>query len=254
MLIFLLIAAAGFAAGFINVLAGGGSFLTLPAMIAGGLTALGANASSTVALFPAQAITTWLARKDMVMPDDAEGVSVRMLALISAIGGFFGALLLLVTPPGLFSRIVPWLILFATGMFAQGSFGSGALAGGRLKLGRNGVYAVQTAVSIYGGYFGGGVGIMMLVALILFGLTDIKVMTSLKILLSMLMNVAAVATFVVIGLVRWPQTLVLMAGAVAGGVVGIVAAKHVPALAVRIFIIVIGLVLTIVFSLRAGTS
>ena len=247
-----LIAAAGFAAGFINVLAGGGSFLTLPAMMAGGLTALGANASSTVALFPAQALTTLLARKDMVMPHDPRGVSVRVLAAISTVGGLFGALLLLVTPASVFSRIVPWLILFATAVFAQGSFGAGALASGRIRLNRAGVYAAQSLVAIYGGYFGGGIGIMMLAALILFGLTDMRVMNSIKILLSMLMNVAAVVTFVVAGLVTWPQTLVLMAGAVAGGVAGIAAAKRVPALWVRIFVIVVGLVLTVVFFLRTG--
>ena len=251
-MIFVLIAAAGFLAGFINVLAGGGSFITLPAMIAGGLTALGANASSTVALFPAQAITTWLARKDSVMPVDANGVSVRALAVISTIGGLFGALLLLVTPPGVFARIVPWLILFATAVFAQASFGPKPLAVGRFRLSRNGVYVVQSLVSIYGGYFGGGIGIMMLAALILFGLTDIRVMTSIKILLSMLMNVAAVATFVIAGLVAWPQTLVLMGGAVAGGAVGIAAARHVPASWVRVFVVVVGLTLTIVFFLRQG--
>ena len=252
-MIFVLIAAAGFVAGFINVLAGGGSFITLPAMIAGGLTALGANASSTVALFPAQAMTTWLARKDMVIPAaDAGGIDVRALAIISTIGGLFGALLLLVTPPGVFARIVPWLILFATTLFAQASFGSGLLAGGRFKLSRNGVYVVQILVAVYGGYFGGGIGIMMLAALILFGLTEMRVMTSIKILLSMLMNVAAVATFVIAGLVAWTHTLVLMGGALAGGAAGIAAARRVPALWVRIFVVVVGLTLTVVFFLRQG--
>lgn len=253
-MIFVLIAAAGFAAGFINVLAGGGSFLTLPAMIAGGLTALTANASSTIALFPAQVAAAWMSRDDMAMPEDAAGVSVRALAAISTVGGLFGALLLLVTPESVFSRIVPWLILFATLLFAQGSFGSGMVARRRFRLSRNGVYVVQGLVSIYGGYFGGGIGIMMLAALILFGLTDLRVMNSIKILLAMLMNVAAVATFIVAGLVRWQQTFVLMAGALAGSVVGIAAARRVPALWVRVFVIVVGLVLTVAFFLRSGTS
>ena len=147
---------------------------------------------------------------------------------------------------------MPWLILFATALFAQASFGPGALAGGRFKLSRTGVYAVQSLVAVYCGYFGGGIGIMMLAALILFGLTDMRVMNSIKILLAMLMNVAAVATFLVAGLVRWPQTLVLMGGAVTGGAVGIVAARHVPASWVRVFVVAVGLTLTVVFFLREG--
>ena len=251
MLILLLLLAAGFAAGFINVLAGGGSFITLPAMIAAGLTALGANASSTVALFPAQVLTAAMARKDMAMPADADGVSVRTLAIISTVGGLFGAFLLLVTPASVFDRIVPWLLLLATAVFAQGSLGTGALARRRFRLGRAGVYVVQGLVSIYGGYFGGGIGIMMLAALILFGLTDMRVMNSIKIFLAMLMNVAAVATFIVARLVHWPQTLVLMAGALAGGVVGISAARRVPARWVRLTVIGVGSVLTVAFFVRA---
>ena len=209
-----------------NVLAGGGSFLTLPAMIAAGLTALGANASSTVALFPAQAVTTVLARKDMALPDDAEGVSVKALGAISLVGGFFGALLLLVTPPGLFTEIVPWLILFATGVFARGrQISEGAMG---LRLGRRGIYAVQAVVAIYGGYFGGGIGILMLAALTIFGMRDMRAMNSLKILLATLMNVAAVGTFIVAGLVQWPATIVLGVAAVLGGVAGIAANKRVP--------------------------
>ena len=110
---------------------------------------------------------------------------------------------------------MPWLILLATAVFAQGSLGTGVLARGRFRLSRPGVYAVQGLVSVYGGYFGGGIGIMMLAALILFGLTDMRVMNAIKIFLAMLMNVAAVATFMVAGLVHWPQTLILMAGRLA---------------------------------------
>ena len=248
-MILLLVAVAGFAAGLMNVLAGGGSFLTLPAMIAAGLTALGANASSTVALFPAQAITAVMARKDMVLPKDAESVSIKVLAVISLVGGFFGALLLLVTPPGLFVRIVPWLILFATGVFARGDAISKGAKG--LRLDPRGIYAIQAIVSIYGGYFGGGIGILMLAALTVFGLTDIRVMNSIKIVLAMLMNVAAVLTFVVAGLVQWRPTLVLCAAAIVGSLVGMAAAKRVPASYVRGFVIFVGVSLTIGFFAEA---
>jgi uncharacterized membrane protein YfcA len=247
-----LIALAGFAAGFMNVLAGGGSFLTLPVLIAAGLSALGANASSTVALFPAQAATAAMARRTMAMPTPDDGISLGVLSLISLVGGFFGALLLLLTPPGLFIEIVPWLILFATGVFAGGN--RIAERAKRFGLGRGGVYAVQTLVSIYGGYFGGGIGIMMLAALTVFGFTDIRKMTGIKIILAMLMNVAAVVTFIVAGLVQWHQTVVLAVAALAGGLVGMATAKSVPAPWVRAFVIATGFALTLAFFLRLGKA
>lgn len=244
------VALAGFAAGFINVLAGGGSFLTLPALIAAGLTALGANASSTVALFPSQAVTAVLARKDMVFPKEMAGVSVQMLAVISLIGGLFGGLLLLVTPSGVFTEIVPWLILFATGVFARGSaIAQGAMA---FRLDRRGIYAVQAVVAVYGGYFGGGIGILMLAALTIFGLRDMRVMNSIKIMLATLMNVAAVLTFVIAGLVQWNATIVLGIAALAGSLIGLVAARRVPSSYVRAFVIVVGLGLAAVFFLKIG--
>lgn len=246
-MIWILVALAGFCAGFMNVLAGGGSFLTLPALIAVGLSALGANASSTVALFPAQAITAFMARKEIstVGHDDARSIDVRVLVGIALVGGFFGAILLLATPPHVFTHIVPWLILFATGVFARGArLSQGA---GGLHLGRRGIYAVQAVVSIYGGYFGGGIGILMLAALTLFGLRDLKAMNGLKIVLAMLMNVAAVATFLVAGLVQWAPTLVLGFFAVIGGLVGMATAQRVSTRFIRVFVIVVGGVLTAFF-------
>jgi len=249
-MILLLVAAAGFVAGFMNVLAGGGSFVTLPALIVAGLSALGANASSTVALFPAQAITAFMARKDMVLPESANGVSVRGLSIIALIGGFFGALLLLVTPPGVFLKIVPWLILFATGVFARGDAISRGASG--MVFDRRAIYATQSVVSIYGGYFGGGIGILMLAALTVFGFRDMRAMNSMKIVLAMLMNVAAVGTFTLAGLVQWKPTLALSLGAVLGGLVGMTAARRMPARYVRWFVITVGVVLTVAFFAKAA--
>lgn len=253
-LILTLVALAGFSAGFMNVLAGGGSFVTLPVLIAAGLSALGANASSTVALFPAQAITSFMARGDVraLNANDTAGVDLRVLGLIALVGGLAGALLLLVTPPSVFTHIVPWLILFATGVFARGSkITEGAMG---MRLGRGGIYAVQAAVSIYGGYFGGGIGILMLAALTLFGLRDLKAMNGLKIVLSMLMNVAAVLTFIVAGLVQWLPTSVLSIAAVTGGIVGMATARRVSTRFIRVFVIVVGIVLTIFFFWRYGLT
>ena len=253
-LILILVALAGFCAGFMNVLAGGGSFLTLPALIAAGLPALGANAASTVALFPAQAVTAFMARGDLKVLDASgtAAVDVRVLASVALLGGFAGALLLLVTPPSVFTHIVPWLILFATGVFARGSRITSGARG--LHFGRRGIYAVQAAVSIYGGYFGGGIGILMLAALTLFGLRDIKAMNGLKIVLAMLMNVAAVLTFLVAGLVQWTPTIVLGIAAVAGGLAGMTTARRVSARFIRAFVIAIGVVLTIFFFWNYGIA
>jgi uncharacterized protein len=241
-----LLVLAGFAAGFMNVLAGGGSFVTLPALIAVGLSALGANASSTVALFPAQLASAALARSGLAVPATAGGISLRGLAVVALVGGFAGAVLLLVTPPDLFLAVVPWLVLFATAVFARGDR---VLASG-VRFGTRGIYAAQAVVSIYGGYFGGGIGILMLAALTLFGFTDIRSLNKVKIVLAMLTNVAAVLVFTAAGLVRWQPTLVLGAAALCGSLVGMAALERVPARVVRGFVIVVGLVLAAAFFLR----
>jgi uncharacterized membrane protein YfcA len=144
-----------------------------------------------------------------------------------------------------FLKIVPWLILFATGVFARGSRISRDAAG--IRLGPRSIYAIQAVVAVYGGYFGGGIGILMLAALTMFGMRDIRLMNNIKIVLATLMNVAAVATFSLTGLVQWHAALVLGAGAIAGSLVGMAAAKRVPASYVRGLVIVIGVALTIGF-------
>jgi uncharacterized protein len=247
-MIFVLVALAAFTAGFINAVAGGGSFLTFPALIAAGLPPIDANASSTVALFPGQIATGYAARGGLAAASADKRVNVPVLATISLAGGLIGGLLLLVTPQTVFSRIVPWLILFATSIFAAGSF----LPAGtkKFKLNRTGIFAAQGLVAIYGGYFGGGVGILMLAALTLYGLRDIWLMNSLKILLSVLMNVAAVVTFIIAGLVHWQWTIVVAVGAIAGGYAGLHAARRVPAQIVKSFVVAVGLVLTVYFFMK----
>ncbi|HEY1491214.1 MAG TPA: TSUP family transporter, partial [Steroidobacteraceae bacterium] len=117
---YLVLFAAALWAGVQNALAGGGSFITLPALMLTGMDARAANITSTVALFPAQLATGWTGRK---LVAGAAGLSFRTLALVSLIGGALGAILLLITPPTFFARLVPWLVLFATIVFAWGSFG-----------------------------------------------------------------------------------------------------------------------------------
>lgn len=242
---FILVALAAFAAGFLNAVAGGGSFLTFPALIAAGLPPIHANASSTVALFPGQIATAYASRSGLEAASADSRVNVPVLAAISLVGGLAGGLLLLVTPQAVFSRLVPWLILFATAIFAGGNFWISDAK--KLRLSENGVLAVQGLVAVYGGYFGGGIGILMLAALTLLGLRDIWLMNSLKILLAALMNAAAVVTFVIAGLVHWQWTLVVAAGSIAGGYAGVNATRRVPATLVKSFIVVVGLMLTLYF-------
>ncbi len=247
-MIFVLVSPAAFAAGFINAVAGGGSFLTFPALIAAGLPPIDANASSTVALFPGQIATAYAARSGLAaLPHDGR-IPVRALAAISIIGGFAGGLLLLITPQAVFSRILPWLILFATLIFAGGNFW--ILDAKKFRLSRAGVLAAQSVVAVYGGYFGGGVGILMLAALTLSGLRDIWQMNSLKILLTALMNTAAVVTFTAAGIVHWKWTAVVALGALAGGYAGLHAARRVPPQLVKAFVAGAGLVLTIYFFVK----
>src|SRR5580658_9999304 len=157
---FLVLFLAALWAGCQNALAGGGSFVTLPALMFTGMDARAANITSTIALFPAQ-IATALTGRSLVT--GAAGLSFRALVSISLAGGAVGAILLLVTPPSFFARLVPWLVLFATAVFAWGSFGKKRDA--TTGLGQPGVAAAQFLISIYGGYFGGGIGFLMLAAL-----------------------------------------------------------------------------------------
>jgi uncharacterized membrane protein YfcA len=245
-----LVALASFTAGFINALAGGGSFLTLPALIAAGVPPIAANASSTVALFPGQVTTGVSARDGIRAAAKDHRINVPALSAISLVGGLIGGLLLLVTPASLFARIIPWLILFATLVFAFGNALHPESA--RFRLNRTGVLITQGLIAVYGGYFGGGIGILMLAGLTLYGLRDIWLMNSLKILLAVLMNAAAVVTFIIAGLVHWKLTILAAVAAIIGGYVGIHAARRLPQGVVKGFVIAIGLVLTVYFFVKSA--
>src|ERR1700676_4861009 len=157
----LLIAVAGFYAGMQNVLAGGGSFITFPALLLVGLNPLAANMTSTIALFPSQ-ITSAIAGRRLL--SNVGTVSFRRLFLVSCLGGVCGAFLLLNTPATFFARLVPWLVLFATSMFAWGSFRRKPLHAVH-AVPPSLLVAIQACIAVYGGYFGGGIGFLMLAAL-----------------------------------------------------------------------------------------
>ena len=232
-------------AGIQNALAGGGSFITLPSLMLTGMDARAANITSTIALFPAQIATGWTGRDNV---SGAAGVGFLALAGISLVGGALGAVLLLVTPPTLFAHLVPWLVLFATGIFAWGSFGPKREGQGHLN--RWGALAAQFLISIYGGYFGGGIGFLMLAALTAAGLV-IRNAGATKNVLAAIMNASAVAIFVFSPEVRWLQAAIACAGAVGGGVLGGHLLNRVNEKALRVIVVAIGVALTVGLFVRA---
>jgi len=242
---FLILFVASLWAGTQNALAGGGSFITLPSLMLTGMDARAANITSAIALFPAQMATGWTGRKNVA---GAAGLSFRTLVIISLIGGAVGAVLLLVTPPTFFARMVPWLVLFATAVFAWGSFVPHR--GPETRLGRTGAAGAQLCISIYGGYFGGGIGFLMLAAFTACGIV-LRVAGATKNVLAAAMNASAVAIFLFSPEVRWIAAGVSGAGAIIGGVVGGLMLHRVNEKLLRAAIVAIGLALTVGLFQRA---
>jgi len=244
-----MLAGAGFVAGAMNSIAGGGTFVTLPALTFVGLPPTIANASSTVALFPGTLASSWAYRSD-VRP--LERVGTAGLLALSLLGGLTGALLLLYTPERLFTHVIPWLLLASTIALAWGPrVGEGLRAVG-LHMGRPSLFAAQFALGIYGGYFGGAVGLMMLAVWTVFTSTDLKSMTPLRVLMVAAANGAAVVCFAVSASVRWRETLVVMAGGIAGGYIGARAGRQLPGPVVRAVVLAITIGTTAVFFIRAN--
>ena len=235
-------------AGMQNALAGGGSFITLPSLMLTGMDARAANMTSAVALFPAQIATGWTGRK---LVSGAAGLSFRALVLISLAGGALGAGLLLITPPAFFARLLPWLVLFATGVFAWGSFGPKRQDARQLN--QVGAGLAQFGISIYGGYFGGGIGFLMLAALTAAGLV-MRNAGSTKNVLAGVMNASAVAIFVFSPEIRWVAAGVACGGAILGGVTGGLMLQKVNERALRAVVVLIGIALTVGLFLRAHSA
>lgn len=227
--------ASAFGAGAINSVAGGGTLLSFPTLIWLGLNSVSANATSTVAIWPGSLGGMWGYRSELRTADK------RMLTLTvpSLIGGVFGALLLRFTPPTLFDALVPFLILFATILFmAQEAVQRMFKIGQSQSIG--GAVIFQFFVALYGGYFGAGIGILMLAALSIMGLTDIHQMNGLKNFFALCINGVAAIYFMVAHMVEWPYVLVMAAGAVAGGYGGAGLARRLGRAVVRKIVIGIG--------------
>jgi uncharacterized membrane protein YfcA len=243
---YLLLAFSGFAAGLINSVAGGGSFFTFPALVFTGVPSIIANASSTMALLPGIFTSSWAYRDDFKKSED---FPFRPMLIVSLAGGIAGALLLLYTPQRAFDGMIPWLMLGATLLFTFGLRLSPILAR-MVRIGPVALLCIQALVAIYGGYFGGAIGILMLAAWSLFGLKDIHVMNANRTLLGGAMNGVAVVLFVIARKIWWPQTLVMLVAAVIGGYAGARFAKRVNPRYIRNAVTVIGIAVTIAFFLR----
>jgi len=230
-------------AGAQNQLAGGGSFITLPMLMLTGMDARAANITSTVALFPGQIAGGWLGRKHA---EGTASLGLRALMGISLAGGVLGAVLLLVTPSGIFARLVPWLVLFATAAFAWGSFLRKPPHEGEVHagLGAGAAGAIQFGIAIYGGYFGGGIGFLMLAALAL-SHVPVRAAAATKNLLAGVMNLSAVVIFLASGQVRWLAMLVACVGALTGSYFGAHMLSRVNEHWLRVLVIGIGLALTV---------
>jgi uncharacterized protein len=210
---YLLIAAGGFVGGGMNAIAGGGSFVTLPALVAAGVPSLNANATSTVALVPAAFASAYAYRRDF---QGFDGVKFSHMAAVSVAGGILGAVLLLYTPQRVFDNIFPFLLLFGVLIFAFGRRLGDELRK-RITVHPNALPAVQFVLGIYGGYFGGAVGVMMLAAWSVLTTASINAMQASRNLLNAAMNVTASALFILGGLVYWKQMATMLVSATIGG-------------------------------------
>jgi len=240
---------AGALGGALNSVAGGGSFIAFPALLFTGVPPIPANATNTIALWTAAAASGGAYRKQLDVP---RRVMIPLLAA-SLVGGLIGALLLLKTPAQTFMRVLPWLTLGATLLFAFGK----KLAGGCQSVLEHEHEAstaalvvttlFQLCVAVYGGYFGGGMGIVMLAMLAALGMTDIHAMNALKSVLGFVINGVAVVTFVLARAVYWKHGIIMIVGGIIGGYLGAHYALKLPQKWIRIFVVLVGAGMTAYF-------
>lgn len=245
----LLLCVAGFAAGLLNAVAGGGTFLSLPALIYVGVPPVSANATATLTALPGYVSSAWAFRKDM----KAEGrLGLRAIVAVAAAGSVVGALLLIVTPGDTFLWIVPWLLTLATLLFASGPRLLGfARSRGTGEAGPVASAAAILAVSIYGGYFNGGLGIMLLATFGLLGYVNLHGMNGLKNALSAVLSLISALTFVTAGLIAWEQAAVMAVSAVLGGYIGARQSRKITRTnLLRHFVTAVGAIMALVFFIR----
>lgn len=242
----LLLIAAAFMAGAMNSVAGGGSFLTFPALVFSGVPSVMANATNTVALFPASLASAWAYRHEF---PKLEQISPALVVGVSVVGGALGALLLIFTPDQTFNAVVPWLLLAATALFAGGKKLIPILKR-KFHIGPLALCVMQFVISIYGGYFGGAIGIMMLAAFGLFGIDNIHSANALKSLLAGMLNGVAVVFFIAFHQVDWVPAATMLVSSVAGGYWGARLARRMNPDHIRLVVIAIGVTMTVAFFIK----
>jgi len=248
---FLILIVAFFAA-MTNALAGGGTFMSFPALTGlGRLTEKAANMTSTIGLWPGQASSVYAAQRDLKRVP--RGMAV-VFGVISLIGGIIGAMLLRTTSTKAFGQIIPWLLLFATLIFAFSkpiARWAGRGHGGRSRGWTTFVAFLQLAIAIYGGYFGAGMSILMLAGLSFAGLDDMHQLNGMKVLLATIANGVAALIFVMSPLVQWRLALPMAIFAAAGGFLGIAISRRVPQTMLRAVVLIIAIALTAVYFVKA---
>lgn len=257
--------------GTLNSVAGGGSFITFPTLIYIGVSPIQANATSTTGLWPASASATWALRKELAMQNR---VLLLVLGIPSFIGGIGGAIVLLKTPQTTFTLLIPFLMLLATLLFAFSPLVNTRLrqraearkkrSAETVEISREeksaeaaqtslpwirlaGLASLQFVIAIYGGYFGGGIGILMLATLGLMGMENIHEMNAVKNTLAACINGLAVIVFILFGAIDWPSALVMVVGTIAGGFGGAYYARKLDPRLIRGFVILVGCVMTLYF-------
>jgi uncharacterized membrane protein YfcA len=251
-----IIAAAGLLGGMLNAVAGGGSFITLPALIFIGVPPISANATGTAALLPGYIVSAWRFRRDITLPS---GMSFISITCIACLGGYLGATILLAMSDRLFSVLIPWLILLATAAFVIGpwllrkkisSFESQRQQG-RVSSCRQFLIGLTLfVICVYGGYFNGGLGIILLSALGLMGFSSLHGMNGVKNIISALLTAVSVVVYSLGDAIALREFLLLGVMAAVGGYLGSVLSYRLPPAMLRGFIIVVGCVLSTVFFIQ----
>lgn len=238
---------AGLLAGAMNALAGGGSFVSLPALIAAGAPSVAANASSTVALYPGGLASVWVYRRE---GGPVCGVPLPAMVGLTLVGGLAGAVILLRTPASLFDGILPWLLLTATLALAFARRVGEALRR-RRRVSIAAIAGGQFLLGVYGGYFGGAVGLMMMAFWSLIAGADLKALQGPRVLLVSVANTAAVVYFAVAGAVQWEKVAWLAPAALVGGYLGALAGRRLSAKHVRWATLTLAAAITAFFFWRA---
>jgi uncharacterized membrane protein YfcA len=241
----ILLFGAAAAAGVVNAVAGGGTLLTFPALVFAGVPPVAANATNTLSIFPGQAASTWAYRRHI----GEERKRALALSLPSLLGGILGAALLLWLPERSFEEAVPWLILFACLLLvAQGPI-KRAVAASRHANHPAALWIAQLLISIYGGYFGAGIGILMLAAMGIMISSSMQHANALKVLFSWIINAVAAVIFLVAGAAWLPEAGLMAVGNVIGGFVGAKLAQRLPPTGMRLFAVGVGLYAALKFFL-----